>query len=155
MRKKKRKRKEKQKNGAKRQNGSERNVNRILSSRFTQCATVAEVLIFNLIMWILQKQNETYISCEFDPLNSRYSLSFASCVIHRSRVFGVLHPSLRMYRGSYQSFIGVTWISSVMCGTTCTVLPRYSPLRSLRMTDWYTWARTLFSFVEEEKAYVQ
>ena len=26
-------------------------------------------------------------------------------------------------------------ISSVMCGITCTVEPRYSPLRSLRMTE--------------------
>ena len=27
------------------------------------------------------------------------------------------------------------WISFVMCGMTCTVLPRYSPRRSLRITD--------------------
>ncbi len=29
-------------------------------------------------------------------------------------------------------------ISSVMCGITWTVEPRYSPRRSLVMTDWYT-----------------
>ena len=29
-----------------------------------------------------------------------------------------------------------SWISSVTCGITCTVLPRYSPLRSFAMTLW-------------------
>ena len=46
----------------------------------------------------------------------------------------------------YQSVITTSWsgpsrriaplISSVMCGITCTVEPRYSPRRSFVMTDW-------------------
>ena len=36
-------------------------------------------------------------------------------------------------------------ISSVMCGITCTVSPRYSPRRSLAITVEYTWPVVTFA----------
>ena len=42
-----------------------------------------------------------------------------------------------------------SWMASETCGTTCTVLPRYSPIRSLSITDWYIFpVLRLLSFVK-------
>ncbi len=59
-----------------------------------------------------------------------FSVSSARLPTFRSCIYSSSSPEIR------PSAHQLTWISSVMCGTTCTVLPRYSPLRSLRMTDW-------------------
>ena len=77
-------------------------------------------------------------------------ISFANCLIASTKgklsMSPTIPPISQITKSSFdESFFINSFIRSVMCGITCTVLPKYFPLRSFRRTSLYIFPVVILS----------